>query len=90
MAVNEGLKALLSVEKRKCQRVVTPNTIAVGVARAGSKVSVVKAERVSELLKFDFGAPPHSLVFPGRLHFMEAEALLVLAKAPENVKRMVK
>jgi diphthine synthase len=90
MTVKEGLEALLSVEKLKHQRVVTPNTIAVGIARAGSIAPVVKADCVNELLKFDFGAAPHSIVFPGRLHFMEAEALITLAKAPEIVRRMVK
>jgi len=90
MTVKEGLQALLSVERQRCRRVVTSDTMAVGVARAGSNEPVVKANIVNELLKFDFGAPPHSLVFPGRLHFMEAEALITLAKAPESVKRMVK
>jgi len=90
MTVKEGMEALLSVEKQKRQRVVTPETIAVGVARAGSTVPVVKADRVNELLKFDFGAPPHSIVFLGRLHFMEAEALVTLAKAPETVRKLVK
>jgi len=90
MTVKEGLQALLSVEKQRRKRVVTSDTIAIGIARAGSKKPVVKANIVDELLRFDFGAPPHSLVFPGKLHFMEAEALLALAEAPESVKRMVK
>jgi diphthine synthase len=90
MSIKEGLEALLSVEKQKLQRVVTLETTAIGIARAGSNAPTVKANRVSELLKFDFGAPPHVLVFPGRLHFMEAEALIAMAKAPETVRRMVK
>lgn len=90
MTVGEGLQALLGVEKQRRKRVVTSDTIAVGIARAGSNEPIVKADSVNELLKFDFGAPPHSLVFPGGLHFMEAEALLTLAGAPESVKRMVK
>jgi len=90
MTVKEGLQALLSVEKQRRKRVVTSETIAIGIARAGSKEPVVKADSVNELLKFNFGAPPHSLVFPGSLHFMEAEALISLAGAPESVKRMVK
>jgi len=89
MTVKEGLQALLSVEKKKRKRVVTSNTMAIGIARAGSKQPVVKADSVDKLLKYDFGAPPHTLVFPGRLHFMEAEALLTLVKAPESVRRMV-
>jgi len=90
MTVKEGLQALLSVEKQRRKRVVTSDTVAIGIARAGSNKPVVKANIVDELLRFDFGAPPHSLVFPGRLHFMEAEALIALTKAPESVKRMVK
>jgi len=90
MTVEEGLQMLLNVEKQRHKRVVTSDTIALGIARAGSNEPVVKADSVNELLKFDFGAAPHSLVFPGRLHFMEAEALITLAKAPESVKRMVK
>ena len=90
MTVKEGLEALLGVEKLKHQRVVTPDTIAVGIARAGSNFPVVRADCVNELLKRDFGAAPHSIVFPGRLHFMEVEALITLAKAPDIVRRMVK
>jgi len=89
MTVQEGLEALLSVEKQRRKRVIMPDTIAVGVARAGSKQPVIKANSINQLLKFDFGAPPHTLVFPGRLHFMEAEALITLAGAPGSVRRMV-
>jgi len=90
MTIQEGLQALLYVEKQKRKRVATSGTIAIGIARAGSKQPVVKADSLHQLLKFDFGAPPHSIVFPSRLHFMEAEALITLAGAPESVKRMVK
>lgn len=89
MTVKEGLEALLKVEKQKHQRIATVNTIAVGIARAGSNAPTVKADCVGKLMKFDFGTAPHSIVFPGKLHFMEAEALIVLAKAPEIVQRMV-
>jgi diphthine synthase len=35
--------------------------------------------------KEDFGAPHHSIVVPGKLHFMEAEALVELAGAPGDI-----
>jgi diphthine synthase len=89
MTIEEGLRALLATEEHRRKRVVTSSTIAIGVARAGSNDPVVKADSVKELLKFNFGAVPHSLVFPSRLHFMEAEALLTLAEAPQSVRRMV-
>jgi len=90
MTIKEGLQALLNVEKKKRKQVVTSNTLAVGISRAGSKQPVVKADSVNKLLKHDFGAPPHTLVFPSKLHFMEAEALLTLAQAPQSIRRMVK
>jgi len=90
MTIRHGLKALLAIEKLKRKRVVALNTLAVGVARAGSNNSEVKADYVAELIDYDFGAQPHSLVFPGKLHFVEAEALVTLADAPESVREMVK
>lgn len=86
MTIREGLEMLLKVEEKRKQRVVTPETLTVGVARAGSGNPRVKADFLKELLNYDFGGPPHSIVFPGRLHFMEAEALVVLAGAPEKVR----
>jgi len=90
MTIRHGLENLLAMEKIKRKRVVTPDTLAVGVARAGSNNPTVKADYVAELINYDFGPPPHSLVFPGKLHFVEAEALITLAGAPESVREMVK
>jgi len=89
MSVKEGLEALVEVEKRTKKGVITQETLVVGVARAGSEDPTVKAGYVGELMEYEFGGPPHSLVVPGRLHFMEAEALIVLAEAPEEIKEMV-
>ena len=90
MTIREGLKMLLEVEERRKQRVATPETLTVGVARAGSKNPKVKADFLKDLSNHDFGGPPHSIVFPGRLHFMEAEALVILARAPEKVRETAK
>jgi diphthine synthase len=89
MTVKEGLEALLRVEERKNKGVVTKETLVVGVARAGSEEPRVKAGYVGELVDYEFGAPPHTLVFPGRLHFMEAEALITLAGGPKEIGEMV-
>ncbi len=90
MTIRHGLENLLAMEKVKRKRVVTFDTLAVGVARAGSNNPKVQADYVAELINHDFGHPPHSLVFPGKLHFVEAEALITLAEAPESVKEMAK
>jgi len=90
MTIRQGLEALLAIEKMRQKRVVTSDTLAVGVARAGSKNPTVKADYVKKLINYDFGPPPHSIVFPGKLHFVEVEALITLAEAPESVKEMAK
>ena len=45
---------------------------------------------VERLLEFDFGEPPHSLIFLGELHFMEAEALMAFAGAPTKLRNVAK
>jgi diphthine synthase len=59
--------------------------LALGVARVGSMDAIVKADKLSRIKQYDFGGPPHSLVVPGRLHFMEVEALLCLVGAPQDL-----
>jgi len=86
MTVRDGLGALLAVEKRKRKQVITPDTLVIGIARAGSKEPIVKAGYVEEVMKQNFGAAPHTVVFPGKLHFMETEALIALAEAPEQIR----
>jgi diphthine synthase len=88
LSIGDGLRELSKTEAKRKGNVVTMDTLAVGVARAGSSNPRVKAGSVMHILDFDFGQPPHSLIFPGRLHFMEAEALIVLAGAPETLRRL--
>jgi diphthine synthase len=81
---------LLEIEQKRKKRVVTPNTLAVGVARVGSNVPTLKADFIKNLLKYDFGGPPHSLVFLGQIHFVESEALIAFAGAPAKLRRLAK
>jgi diphthine synthase len=91
LSINEALKAVLALEEKKKKRVVGFGSLAVGVARAGAEDVKVKADSAKNLIEFQFGGSPHVLVFPApRLHFMEAEALITFADAPEWVKQMVR
>jgi diphthine synthase len=85
LSIGEALKTLLETESKRQEKIVTMKTLAVGIARAGSNDPQVKANFTERLLDQDFGAPPHTLVFPGKLHFVEAEALVVLAGAPRQI-----
>jgi diphthine synthase len=88
MIVKNGLTNLLAVEREKRKNVITADTLVVGVARVGAPDCRVKADYVKDMLNYDFGDPPHTLVFPGELHFMEAEAMVALAGAPSEVLEM--
>ena len=88
MTIGDALNIIKLLEEKRRMEVATLNTLVVGIARAGSTDSVVKAGYINEIKHYDFGAPPHCLIFPGKLHFMEAEALVVLADAPEEVRRL--
>jgi diphthine synthase len=87
MTIKGGLEELMKLEKQKKKQVITSTTLVIGVARAGSPQPTVRAGYLEEVLKYDFGAPPHTIIFPGKLHFMEAEALITLAEAPEDIRR---
>jgi len=89
MTVKAGLELLLDMEKRKRRHAITLSTLVLGVARAGSDNSTIKAGYVEDIMNHDFGSTPHTLVFPAKLHFMEAEALITLAGAPEQIRGMV-
>jgi diphthine synthase len=62
-----------------------PNTLLVGAARLGSHYPTIKADTARSLLKYDFGDPPQTLIAPGKLHFLEEEALETLACCPRKV-----
>lgn len=89
LTLQEALDMLLKVEEKIRSNAITNETLAVGIARAGSQKPTVKADVVRELLNYDFGDPPYTLIFPGKLHFMEAEALIAFAGAPLKVREMV-
>lgn len=75
MTANEGLTLLLDMERRVGRMVISPGTLVCVVARAGSPDCVTRAGPLSELVEEDFGPPLHTLVVPGKLHFVEEEAL---------------
>lgn len=81
MTVNTALKLLLELEEKKGEGLIS-RIVAVGIARAGSELPLVKADYIEKLVNFNFGEPLQILVIPGKLHFLEAEALVVLANGP--------
>ena len=85
MTANEGMHLLRDMERRVGRKVVKDDLLLGVVARAGAPDCVVRAGRIVELEKLSFGPPLHSIIVPGKLHFMEAEALELLARAPRDL-----
>lgn len=75
MSVNDAIRCLLKIELKRNEKIFPEKTLCIGCARIGSESQVIKAGTAKELLKFNFGKPVHCLIVPGKLHFMEEEAL---------------
>ncbi len=85
MTATQAFEMLIEVEKDSNKNIFTPDRIVCVVARAGSEDVLVRAGTLAELRGEDFGGPMHSIVVPGKMHFMEAEALVKLAGAPKEI-----
>ncbi len=75
MTITQAINLLLEMENRIKGKVFSENTFIVGCARLGGKDFVIKAGLARDILGYDFGKPPHCLIVPGELHFMEEEML---------------
>ncbi|MFQ6128441.1 MAG: diphthine synthase [Thermoplasmata archaeon] len=85
MDARDALAYLLEMEEKEQKKAFTEDTVACVVSEAGSPEAVARCERVKNLMRMDFGKPLHCLIVPGDLHFMEKEALIVFAGAPEDI-----
>jgi diphthine synthase len=90
LSVNQTTKELLAIEEKNRKGIFTPETLIIGAARIGSAAPILKADRAKQMLTYDFGGPPQSLIVPGELHFMEVEALIQFAEAPTELRSVVK
>ena len=88
MSVAEGIAQLLEIGEREDRqgRVISPDTICIGLARVGKADQKIFAAPMHELANTDFGAPLHSLVVPGDMREYEWEAILphMTAEARES------
>jgi diphthine synthase len=85
VTIPQALEALLALSARTTDRLIKPETLVVGVARLEAPDMIVHAATTSDLMRIDFGEPPYSLIFPGKLHFVEAEALELFCGANKDL-----
>ena len=88
-----ALSLLSDVEKIQNRKIILDNTFAVVASRIGKDDQKIIAGKISNLLKKEFGEPPHSIIIPGSLHFTESDALKIVTECldepfdnSENVK----
>ena len=80
MTVNDGIKIILDIGKKRVKDKIEKkalfreDTFCIGCARIGSD-NFIKAGKAKDLLDVDFGKPPHCLIIPGKLHFVEEDAM---------------
>lgn len=74
MTVKEALCYLLDAEDKEKKGLVNQETVCVGCAGLGSEKEKIKAGAAKELMKEEFEGL-QCLIIPGKLHFIEEEAL---------------
>ena len=71
----DALKGLLETEKGQMRKVINSDTYVIVASRIGFKDQKIVSGKISNLIKKEFGKPPHTIIIPGRLHFTESDAL---------------
>lgn len=85
MRGDEALRLLAQIEEQRGEGVISQDMLVCVLGEAGSDNPVARAGRLDDLLNEDFGKGLHCLVIPGKLHFMEAEALVAFGEAPKEI-----
>ena len=88
VSIPQALKQLSAQSRKRSEDTINFETLTVGIARLEAPDMIVKAGTVAEVAQVDFGVPPFALIFPGSLHFVEAEALQVLCGARKDLVNM--
>ena len=75
MTIKEAIEFLERVEEKEQKGLISEEMIAIGCAHLGSKDQTIICASLKELKEKDFGVAPYCLIIPGKMHFMEEEAL---------------
>jgi diphthine synthase len=81
----DAIALLLQMAVKIGTRDFGPGTLACILSRVGSPEVRAVSGPIGALSNRDLGPPLHCLVIPGRLHFLEKEALVAFAGAPHDL-----
>jgi diphthine synthase len=80
MSIKEAIDYLLRVEEKENKNLIKEDTIAIGCSHLGSKKQVIISGKLKDLREKEYGKEPYCLIIPGKMHFMEEEALELWGK----------
>jgi len=84
LTIPEGLAHLSRAERRIGRGIINEDRLVICLARVGFNDEYKWAGRLKEALEKEYPPPPHSIIFPGSLHFAEAEALKTILKVDQS------
>ena len=68
MSIKEAVEYLISNNADE-------NVMAIGCARIGTNDAVIRVDSLKNLVNYEYGGAPYCIVIPGKMHFMEEDAL---------------
>jgi diphthine synthase len=80
-----ALEYLLRIEEKEKGNIISNDTLVCVVGDAGGSDPYVKADTIQAIMNERIEKRAQTIVVPGDMHFMEAEALVTLAGAPESI-----
>ncbi len=75
MNIREAVSIIIELENKVVGHSILENVLAVGVARLGTDEEYIRADKLSNLAKYEYPPPPHSIVIVGYPHPIELELL---------------
>ena len=78
LAPQDALSLLLDVEKIQNGKIISLDTFAIIASRIGKSDQSITSGKISNLIKKEFGNPPHTIIIPGSLHFTESNAIKIV------------
>ena len=78
LAPQDALSLLLDAEKIQNGKIISLDTFAIVASRIGKSDQKITSGKISNLIKKEFGNPPHTIIIPGSLHFTESNAVKIV------------
>jgi len=81
---NDAINNILSRENEQKKGVCTEDTFVIICSRIGLQNSRIYGGKVDDIIKQDFGKPPHCMIIVSELHFTEMESLSKILNIKED------